>query len=520
MDYPESFWGFLKNLFSSNDFMPHGHCYLWRPEIVWLHAVSDSLIALSYYSIPLGLIYFVRRRRDLAFRWMFVMFGIFIMACGTTHFMNVITLWNPMYRLDGVIKAFTALVSLVSAGALWLLIPKALALPGPAQLKAANEELQREVAERGLTERKLQEREALLGGLFEHSPDALVVVDTDGQIERVNGQMETVFGYTRAEMYGKPVEMLLPTRFREMHAGHRQEYVSDPHPRPMGAGLELYGKRKDGSEFPVDIMLSPFKRGEVDLVIAVVRDITRRKQAEKALANFAAELERSNTALQQFAYVASHDLQEPLRVVTSYLQLLERGHKDRLDEDAVDYIARSVAGGKRMQRLIEDLLAYSRVVTHPGELQPLDSSIALNQALANLEAAIKDSGAVILPGDLPTVRADVTQLTQLFQNLIGNAIKFRGAENVEVRVAAERQNGEWLFSVRDNGIGIDPQYNERIFGIFQRLHTRKEYPGTGIGLAICKRIVEGHRGRIWVESEAGKGATFWFTVPDGEGRPA
>jgi PAS domain S-box-containing protein len=421
-----------------------------------------------------------------------------------------------MYRLDGVIKAFTALVSLASAGVLWLLIPKALALPGPAQLQVANDDLQREVAEREIAEANLQERETLLSGLFEHSPDALVVVDTGGCIERVNGQMETVFGYSRGELYGKPVETLLPARFRESHVGHREEYVSDPHTRPMGAGLELYGKRKDGSEFPVDIMLSPLKRGEVDVVIAVVRDITRRKQAEKALANFAAELERSNAALQQFAYVASHDLKEPLRVVTSYLQLLERGYKDRLDAEAGDYIARSVAGSKRMQTLIDDLLAYSRVVTQPKKLQPLDSAIAVKQALANLETAIKESGAVIQTGDLPTVPADVTLLTQLFQNLIGNAVKFRGSDNVEVRVNAERRDGQWQFSVRDNGIGIDPQYNERIFGIFQRLHTRQEYPGTGIGLAICKRIVEGHGGRIWVESEPGKGATFFFTVPDGE----
>jgi PAS domain S-box-containing protein len=383
-------------------------------------------------------------------------------------------------------------------------------------LESPNEKLQREFAEHELAERKLRDRDALLSGVLEHSPDAVVVVGADGRMERVNQQMEAVFGYTREELCGQSVEMLLPQALREQHVEQRQGYARDPHVRPMGIGLELFGKRKNGTEFPADIMLSPLKWGDVDLVIAVVRDITRRKQAETALASFAADLERSNAAWQQFAYVTSHDLQEPLRAIGSYLQLLERRYKDRLDVDAGHYIARSIAGVKRMQTLIDDLLAYSRVVSRPRELQPLDCSATLNNALANLETAIKESGAVIVASDLPTVRADATQLTQVFQNLIGNAIKFRSGESPKICVAAVHQSGEWLFSVRDNGIGIDPQYHERIFGVFQRLHTAQVYPGTGIGLAICKRIIEGHGGRIWVESEPAKGATFWFTIPGGE----
>ena len=241
--------------------------------------------------------------------------------------------------------------------------------------------------------------------------------------------------------------------------------------------------------------------------------LVERKQSEEVLAVQAKELARSNTELQHFAYVASHDLQEPLRMVTSYTQLLAKRYKGQLDTDADEFIAYAVDGGTRMQALINDLLTYSRVGTQGKDFELIDCEAVLDRTLVNLQAAVQENEAVLTHYPLPTVMADDSQLGQVFQNLIGNAIKYHGDEQPEVHIGAERRNGVWLFSVRDNGIGIDPEHAERIFLIFQRLHTRAEYSGTGIGLAICKRIVERHGGRIWVESEPGKGSSFYFTIP-------
>lgn len=246
------------------------------------------------------------------------------------------------------------------------------------------------------------------------------------------------------------------------------------------------------------------------------REVVERRLAEEALRQKTEELARSNAELEQFAYVASHDLQEPLRMVSSYTQLLEQRYETLLDDRAKKYIYYAVDGANRMQRLITDLLSYSRVGSRAQPLALVDSHSALGEAVRNLSTAIADAQALVTNGDLPMVWADRSQLTQLFQNLIGNAIKFRGSQSPRVHVSAERRGEEWVFCVRDNGIGIEAKYFDRIFVIFQRLHSREDYPGTGIGLALCKRIVERHGGKIWVESEPGSGAAFFFSLA-GEG---
>jgi signal transduction histidine kinase len=238
------------------------------------------------------------------------------------------------------------------------------------------------------------------------------------------------------------------------------------------------------------------------------------RQMTTTLDQHATALLRSNTELEQFAYVASHDLQEPLRAVTGCVQLLQQRYQGQLDSRADVLITHIVDGAIRMQTLINDLLAYSRIDSRGWRLELVDCAAVLRDVLVNLEVAIKESGAAVTHGALPTVMADRLQLAQIFQNLLSNALKFRGEQPPDIHVGVEYRAGEWRFAVRDNGIGIESPYRERIFTIFQRLHTRREYPGTGIGLAICKKIVERRGGRIWVESESGKGSTFFFTIPD------
>jgi light-regulated signal transduction histidine kinase (bacteriophytochrome) len=246
------------------------------------------------------------------------------------------------------------------------------------------------------------------------------------------------------------------------------------------------------------------------------RDITERKRAEEELHQTLAELKRSNAELEQFAYVASHDLQEPLRGMAGFAELLGQRYQGKLDSRADEYITHIVDGTQRMQTLINDLLAYSRIGRRGEAIQATPAETALKATQENLSAAIREYEATITCESLPTVRADATQLIQLFQNLIGNAIKFRAERPPMIHVGVGEAGDCWQFSIRDNGIGIEPQYFERIFQVFQRLHTRREYKGTGIGLAICKKIIERHGGKIWVESQPGQGSTFYFTLPKGD----
>jgi len=518
-------------------------------------------------------------------------------------------------------------------------------------------------------------------GLLEAAPDAMVVVNQCGEIVLLNVQAEKQFGYRRDELIGQSIKDIIPEGFAERLIADGTRTAAEALAQQIGTGIELTGRRKDGSEFPIEILLSPLEDPEGILVMAAIRDITKRKQTEEALrqseerrcllengrlhgsgkvtrdvtarkkaeedlrdseemvrmaveaaemgtwfwnvqrdeiswsdkfgalfgltsnakltykliiqvihqddrqrldqsvqntlnlgvpydieyrvvwpdssvhwiaakgrayrsaqgvaehmqgivmditerktseerlVKMMGELKRSNDDLQQFAYVASHDLQEPLRMVASYTQLLARRYKGRLDSDADEFIAYAVDGSNRMQVLIRDLLAYSRAGTNGKALREVASESALKEALANLRATIEDSGADVTYDPLPTVTTDSVQLAQVFQNLVGNAIKYRRAELPHVHVSAAKNGGdEWIFSVRDNGLGIDSQYFERIFVLFQRLHGREEFEGTGIGLAICRKILQRLGGRIWVESQPEKGLTFYFALPEGAGK--
>ncbi len=381
---------FFRNLFSS-DFMPHGHCFYWQPGIVWLHVSSDALIAVSYFLIPIGLVQLVRKRRDLEFTWMYLLFGIFILSCGLTHTMNIWDIWHSTYRLEGLVKAITAVSSLVTALLLFRLIPVALTIPSPAQLRV-------EVEER---------------------------------------------------------------RKAEQHA--------------LQLNLEL----------------------------------------EERVEQRTATLARTNAALQRFAYIASHDLQEPIRTVRSMNQMLARECAGKLGAKADSYIKFVVEASGRMQSLVSDLMVYARVLdgSMPRQMKMVDPEAVLHSVLHDLQAAIDETGAAVTHTRLPRVFADEMQLKQVFLNLITNAIKYsrKGVPPV-VEVSAERRGPEDVFAVRDNGIGIDAQYHEQIFVAFRRLHGR-EYEGSGVGLTICRDLLAEQGGRIWIESEVGRGSTFFFSIP-------
>jgi PAS domain S-box-containing protein len=370
----------------------------------------------------------------------------------------------------------------------------------------------RDISVRKAAETHLAQMEGRYRGLLEAAPDAMVVVNVGGEIVLLNVRAEKEFGYSRDELVGQKVKNIIPEGFAERLIADALRSTADALAQQIGTGIELTAQRKDGSEFPIEIMLSPLESADGILVTAAIRDITERKRAEAHLLQKIEELNVSNEELGKFAYIASHDLQEPLRMVASYTQLLSRRYKGKLDAEADEFIAFAVDGANRMQRLIQDLLAYSRVGTKGKDLLDTSSEEALQQALRNLRTAIEESGAVVTHDPLPTVLADEMQLTQMFQNLVGNAIKYQNAGVPQVHISVARNGEKWIFSVQDNGLGIDPQYFERIFGMFQRLHKREEFAGTGIGLAICKKIAERHGGGISVESQLGQGSTFRFAL--------
>jgi PAS domain S-box-containing protein len=415
--------------------------------------------------------------------------------------MEIWTLWTPVFWLSAGVKIVTAAASVITAVALPPLVPKILTLVADAKLsderrialEQAHAELEMRVAKRthdlarALADTAAAEERFRL--VVEAAPNAMLMADRDGRIVLINRRGEELFGYSRQELLHQPIELLVPDQLREVHPGR-----------------ELFGQRKDGSQVAIEVGLNPITLPDGVYTLASIIDITERKRMDD-------DLRRSNADLEQFAYIASHDLQEPLRMVASYTHLLAQKYQGQLDERADKYIKYATEGAHRMQRLVTDLLAYSRVGSQGERLQPVDAGRVLRGVIDSLGQSIRESGASIeIDGEMPIVLADEGELWQVFQNLVGNAIKFRGSEPPNISVRATRRDARWMFAVKDNGIGIDMRYAERIFQMFQRLHEQGRYDGSGIGLAITKRIVERHGGRVWLESAEGAGTTFFFTL--------
>jgi signal transduction histidine kinase len=386
---------FFSSLFRT-DFMPHGSCYLWQPNILLLHTISDGLIAAAYFVIPTMLIVFVRRRKRLSFGWMFWMFAAFILLCGATHVLNIVTVWEPIYRFEGVVKLATGVISVLTAICLVKLIPQMLAVPLPEEMSAVNKALAQQIA--------------------------------------INRKSED--------------------RLRQLNA-----------------------------------------------------------ELERRVAERTAALERSNQDLMQFAYIASHDLQEPLRMVSNYTELLHRRYAAHLNEDAQVFMKYAIDGARRMQELISDLLTYAQIERDVVPFREIQVGSAVERAIQALRLSIEQQSARIFVKQLPAVVGDEGQLSQVFQNLISNSLKYRSRNTPEVQIwaALDKEGNHWTFFIKDNGVGFDMKFKDRLFNMFQRLETK--LPGTGIGLALCKKIVQYHGGRIDVESQPGVGTTFFFTLP-------
>jgi two-component system, LuxR family, sensor kinase FixL len=494
----------LSNFFTSEGFEPHGHCFLWQRPLLWLYVASDSLIAISYYIIPIALVIFVRKRQDLAFNWMFLMFSAFIFACGTTHLLGIWKLWEPVYWLDGSVKAITAGLSVATAATLWPLIPQALALPSPRSLELVNQELQQQIAERELAAQKLRETETLFRSLLESAPDAMVIVDAQGLISLVNSQTEKLFGYERKELLGKPVEHLVPARFRKRHQDHRGLFARNPHVRPMGTGMELFAVRRDGSEFPVEISLSPIATGRELLMSAAIRDITERKRAERLLQ----EKERLAT-LGTTAAVFAHEIGNPLNGISTSLQIV----KSILEADKIDPVLHETLeiAFQEVQRLAT-LLSDYRTFARPQRLNLRRADVTqIIEEVLSAQLPMYRATKIALQTQLetlPAILVDPEKIKQVILNLCKNAVEAM-PNGGSLTVKATGSEGGVILEVTDTGEGIAHGLD-----VFQLFRTTKP-DGTGLGLPIVQQIISDHKGTITYRSEIGKGTTFTIVLPPG-----
>ena len=554
---------FLHALFNGFGFMPHGHCYLWKPGLVWLHVVSDALIVLAYYSIPVTLLFFVRKKKDLVFGWIFVCFAIFILACGTTHLMEIWNVWHSMYWVSGGIKAITAVASVPTALLLVRLVPLALAMASPEQMRLANEALQEEIRTRrrveeevNLLNRDLEQRvlertaelhatnDELRRQISEriHAEEALRVNEaefrasfhsiavgqaqvepTSGRYLRVNQKFCEIAGYSEEELLGMTFrDLTLPEDREEDSAAHGRMVRGEA---PANDRVKRY-LRKDGTSVWVHVIASMIHGadGQPPRTLAVVQDITERKAAEEVVRKLNAELEdrvaartaelqSANEQLEAFSYSVSHDLRAPLRAIDGFSQALLEDYSPQLAEGGQRYLRTIRRGAQQMGMLIDDLLEFSRLSRAPLKVRPVNVQQLVRETLDELQSQIDGRQVDIRLGELPACQGDPALLKQVWVNLLSNAFKYsRPCDHAVVEIGCEPGPDGGAYFVRDNGAGFDMRYAGKLFGVFQRLHRAEDFEGTGVGLAIVQRIVQRHSGRVWVEAAVNRGATFHFTL--------
>ena len=405
----------MLEFFNSENFMPHGHCFLWEPQILWLHVLSDLGIAAAYFSIPAAIVYFVSRRRDFPFKGLLVLYGSFILLCGSTHLFGIWVLWNPDYAIEGVLKALTAVVSITTFFVSIKLIPRALQLVGPAELARVNAELQKNIEERAKAQAELEQAFAL-------------------------------------------IEQRVKERTASLHES--QEEI-----RRLNADLE-------------------------------------RRVAERT------------ADLESFSYSVSHDLRTPLRAIEGFSRIVMEEYRDKIDDEGKRLLTIVRDNVSRMGHLIDDILAFSRAGRKDLFTQPVDMAELAKTTLEELTPSMQGRDLKVELGALPSTQGDAAMLHQVLTNLIENAVKFtKSKDHAVIDISGRGGDGETIYCVKDNGAGFDMRFSDRLFGVFQRLHGADEFEGTGIGLAIIKRIVSRHRGRVWAEGKPGEGAAFYFALP-------
>ncbi|WP_219892143.1 sensor histidine kinase [Chamaesiphon polymorphus] len=535
---------YFTNLWMSDLFIPHGHCYLWKTELVGLHLISDLTIAIAYFSIPLTLFHFVEKREDLPFNWIFSLFGAFIILCGTTHLLEIWTLWHPVYWLSGTVKAMTGIVSAYTAVVLVKLIPQALQLPSPAQLAATNQALEQQIRDRELVEAQLQqvndELEARVAARTLELEASMLL--TQNLAERMtlatNAARMGVFDWNIVadkvawnEYHAKILGYTFGAAEYSYADWERRVHLEDLPAVKVAVELAMntgtdYSEQyrviwPDGSIYWIDAFgRFYYNDGRPVRMTGIICDVTERKQTELflqaqtlKLAKTTALLERRNQELDQFAYIVSHDLKAPLRGIANLSEWIEESLAENIDAEIQEYLNLMRSRVVRMGSLIDGLLDYARV----GQTEVSLTTFAIEDLLAEIidSLNIPASFKFDLPTNLPPIVTNRLLLSQVFANLIGNAYKHHDRTDGHIQITAQLQADLWEFTVTDDGPGIPAADRERVFDIFQTLVERDRQGNTGIGLSIVKKLVHSHGGEIAIESELGRGTTFRFTWSQG-----
>jgi two-component system sensor kinase FixL len=493
---------------NSDGFMPHGYCFEWRPEVLFLHVTSDACIGFAYYCIPLVLVYFIRKRKDLPFPGILWLFSAFILLCGTSHLMSILVIWHPVYYAEGYVKAATAVVSLATLGALVYHLPRGLEMVSTAQMAAQNRKLSEMVLES--EERGRIALSAVVDNVF----DGIITIGEHGLIKSFNASCARLFGYAPEEVIGQDIKMLMPAPYHAEHDGYLTHYLETGIAKIIGtAGREVAGLRKDGTIFPLDLSITHFTQDGNRYFTGCLRDVTVQKAAIAEREKLLERLTQSNAELERFAYVASHDMQEPVRMMLSFSQLLEQEYAGVLDQDGQKYLRIISSSAQRMRNMIRDLMDYARLEGERQNFASIDLREVLHSVEENLRQLISESDAVITCDALPEVHGSAVQIMRLLQNLVINAIKYQPAGQIpHLHLSATQENGQTVFHLQDNGIGIKPAFIDEIFQPFRRLHTWEQVQGSGLGLSVCRKIVEAHGGHIWAASVPAEGTTISFTL--------